>query len=158
VAVFVDLYKKTEQVRRQAEWMRQIQEKEHQSQLAEAADRLEVETRRNRFFTLAVDMLAIAGFDGYFQQLNPTWQKILGFTEEQLKEKPLVHFVHPEDRAATEEQLQKLPGELDSTYVENRYRSNQGGYRWLGWTAAPFAEEGLVYIFARDITERKVAE
>ena len=30
--------------------------------MAEATDRLETETKRNRFFTLAVDMLAIAGY------------------------------------------------------------------------------------------------
>jgi PAS domain S-box-containing protein len=159
VAVFVDLYKKTEQVRRQAAWLRQIQEQEHQSRMAEAANRLEVETRRNRFFTLAVDMLAIAGFDGYFKQLNPTWHRSLGFSDEELKSRPLVDFVHPEDRADTEEQLRELTTQgMASAYFENRYQSKQGGYRWLGWTAAPFAEEGLVYVFARDITERKIAE
>ena len=61
VAAFVDLHRKTEKVKQQAEEMRRLQEREHERQMAEAADRLEVETRRNRFFTLAIDMLAIAG-------------------------------------------------------------------------------------------------
>ncbi|HZM50142.1 MAG TPA: ATP-binding protein, partial [Vicinamibacteria bacterium] len=43
-------------------------------------------------------------------------------------------------------------------YFENRFAAKSGGYRWLGWTAAPFAAEGLVYIFARDLTERRHAE
>ncbi|PYQ01478.1 MAG: histidine kinase [Acidobacteria bacterium] len=146
VAAFVDLYKKTEQVKRQAELMRQLQEREHRTQLAEATDRLEIETKRNRFFTLALDMLAIAGFDGHFKQLNPSWEKTLGFTDEELKAKPLIEFVHLEDTGAS------------IAYFENRYRTKTGGWRWLGWTAAPFAEEGLIYIFARDLTERKVAE
>jgi PAS domain S-box-containing protein len=158
VAAFVDLYKKTEQVKRQAELMRQLQEREHRTQLAEATDRLEAETKRNRFFTLAIDMLAISGFDGYFKQLNPSWEKTLGFTDEELKSKPLIEFVHREDRASTEEQLHRLQTGASIAYFENRYRTKAGGWRWLGWTAAPFAEEGLVYIFARDLTERKVAE
>ncbi len=158
VAAFVDLYKKTEQVKRQAELMRQLQERAHRTQLAEATDRLEAETKRNRFFTLAIDMLAIGGFDGYFKQLNPSWEKTLGFTDEELKSHPLIEFVHLEDRASTEEQLHKLQTGASIAYFENRYRTKAGGWRWLGWTAAPFAEEGLVYIFARDLTERKVAE
>jgi PAS domain S-box-containing protein len=164
VAVFVDLYKKTEQVKRQAEQMRLLQEKEHRTALAEAEDRLEAETRRNRFFTLAVDMLAIAGFDGFFKQLNPAWERTLGFAESALKARPYIEFVHDEDREATAQHLARCCsadfalGEADSTYFENRFRHKDGRWRWLGWTAAPFAEEGLVYIFARDITERKVAE
>jgi PAS domain S-box-containing protein len=158
VAAFVDLYKKTEKVKQQAEMMRELQEREHRTQLAEATDRLEVETKRNRFFTLAIDMLAIAGFDGHFKQLNPSWEKTLGFSDEELKAKPLIEFVHLEDRASTEEQLQKVQTGASIAYFENRYRTKVGGWRWLGWTAAPFAEEGLIYIFARDLTERKVAE
>ena len=103
-------------------------------------------------------MLAIAGFDGHFKQLNPSWEKTLGFTDEELKAKPLIEFVHLEDRASTEEQLHKLQTGASIAYFENRYRTKTGGWRWLGWTAAPFAEEGLIYIFARDLTERKVAE
>src|SRR5437867_5927207 len=73
VAVFVDLFKKTEQVRDQARQLHEFEEAQHRRELAEAVDRLEAETKRNRFFSLAVDMLAIAGFDGYFKQVNPSW-------------------------------------------------------------------------------------
>jgi len=62
VAVLVDLHKKSELVRRQAEQLRQMEEFRHQRQLAEVADRLEAETKRNRFFTLSLDLLAISSF------------------------------------------------------------------------------------------------
>jgi PAS domain S-box-containing protein len=158
VSVFVELYKKTEQVKRQGEQMRLLQEREHQRQLGEAVDRLETETRRNRFFTLALDMLAIADFAGTFKQLNPSWERTLGFSDQELTARPLLEFVHPDDREATGEQLEALRGGASITYFENRFASKGGGYRWLGWTAAPFAAEGLVYIFARDLTERRRAE
>ena len=158
VSVFVDLYKKTEQVKRQGEQMRLLQEREHQQQLGEAANRLDVETKRNRFFTLALDMLAIADFSGTFKQLNPSWERTLGFTHEELTARPLLEFVHADDREATAQQLEALRAGAPITYFENRFASKSGGYRWLGWTAAPFAAEGLVYIFARDLTERRRAE
>ncbi|HEY3119653.1 MAG TPA: response regulator, partial [Vicinamibacteria bacterium] len=159
VAALVDLHKRAEHVRTQAAELRERQEKQHQTQLAEAADRLEAETKRNRFFTLAVDMLAIAGFDGVFKQLNPSWQRALSYTEEQLKGRPFVEFVHPDDRDSTQAQLRKLTAGSDTTvYFEIRFQRKDGTYRWLGWTAAPFAAEGLLYVFARDITDLKQAE
>src|SRR5687767_3753618 len=90
VSVFVDLYKKTEQIKAQADQMRLLQEREHRRLLAEAADRLDAETKRNRFFTLALDMLAIADFQGTFKQLNPSWERTLGYTYEELRSRPLL--------------------------------------------------------------------
>jgi len=158
VAVFVDLYKKSEQVRAQAEQLREMEEAHHRRQLADAVDRLEAETRRNRFFSLAVDMLAIAGFDGYFKQINPSWHKVLGYPEEELKARPLIDFVHKDDRAATMREISRLSLGSATEYFENRYHCSDGTFRWLGWTAAPFPAERLVYIFARDITAQKQAE
>ena len=55
----------------------------------------------NRFINLSVDMFCIAGFDGFFKSLNPYWQKVLGFTTQELMAKPYLEFIHPEDRQAT---------------------------------------------------------
>ncbi|MCI0745406.1 MAG: ATP-binding protein [Verrucomicrobia subdivision 3 bacterium] len=158
VSVFVDLYKKAEQIRLQGEQLRKLEEAEHRRKLAEVADRLEIETRRNRFFTLALDLLAIADFDGCFLQINPVWEKVLGFSEEELKSKCGLDFVHPEEHAAMAAQLDQLRNGQCATYFEGRYRCKDGSYRWLAWTASPFVSERLIYIFARDITTRKQHE
>src|SRR5258708_40117074 len=79
VSVFVELHRQTELITRQAEQLRNLEESRHQRELAEVADRLEAETRRNRFFTLALDMLGIADFDGRLLQLNPSWENALGY-------------------------------------------------------------------------------
>jgi PAS domain S-box-containing protein len=158
VSVFVELYKKTEQIKQQAERLREIEEAEHKRALAEAETRLDAETKRNLFFMLAVDMLGILSFDGYFLQLNPSWEKSLGLSNEELKTAPLLELVHPDDRLATAHQVDQLKGGLVTTYFENRYRCKDGSYRWLGWTASPFPAEKLIYIFARDITTRKLSE
>ncbi len=114
---------------------------------------------RDRFFTLSLDMLCIAGFDGHFKELNPMWEKTLGFTVEELKTKPFIEFVHPEDQESTIAVAQKImtTGE-DVVSFENRYLCKDGSYKWLLWSATVSLEEQLYYAVARDITERKQAE
>src|SRR5215472_4049266 len=79
VSVFVELHRQTELIKRQAEQLRQAEEARHQRELADAEDRLQAETRRNRFFTLAPEMLGIANMDGYLLQANASWERILGY-------------------------------------------------------------------------------
>jgi PAS domain S-box-containing protein len=110
------------------------------------------------FFDLVPDLLCIASAeDGYFKELNPAWEKTLGFTREELLSKPLVEFIHPDDRASTmlevEMQLKRQP----TAYFENRYICKDSSYRWLAWMATP-AKGNLLYATARDITEHKKAE
>jgi PAS domain S-box-containing protein len=62
----------------------------------------------DRFFTLSIDLLCIAGFDGYFKRLNPSWERVLGYRIEDLTSSPFLDFVHPDDRAATIAEMQKL--------------------------------------------------
>jgi len=157
VSVFVELYKRTEEIKRQAERLRHLEEAALKRQLTDAVDRLEAETKRNRFFTLSLDMLAIADFDGFMLQLNPNWEKTLGYNENELRTRPGIEFVHPADQAGMAREMNRLRAG-ESCYFEGRYRCKQGAYRWLGWTAAPFPAERLIYIFARDITPQKNSE
>ncbi len=158
VSVFVELYKKTEQIKQQAERLREIEEASHQRQLAEAADKLEKETERNRFFTLALDVLGIGDFNGRLLQVNPAWEKLLGYCEEELKSTEVLNFVHPDDRPSIAERIYALKKGRVLEYFEVRCKHKDGSYCWLGWTAAPFPAEKLIYIFGRDITPRKLAE
>jgi PAS domain S-box-containing protein len=120
-------------------------------------ERLEAEVKRNRFFTLSLDLLCIAGLDGYFRQLNPSWERTLGYTNEELKSRPFLEFVHPEDRETTLAAKRKLAaGEL--VRFEIRCLAKDGSCRWLLWNAAPHPEEQLIYAVAHDVTERKQAE
>ncbi len=49
------------------------------------------------FFTHALDMLSIVGFDGYFKKINAAWSRQLGYTDADLLRSHLSAFVHPDD-------------------------------------------------------------
>jgi PAS domain S-box-containing protein len=110
------------------------------------------------FFAHSLDLLCIAGLDGYFKRLNPVWEKTLGFSRAELLARPYLEFVHPDDRAVTAAAAQKLATGAPLATFENRYRSKDGSHRWLSWSAVPVAGQGLMYAAARDITDRKQTE
>jgi PAS domain S-box-containing protein len=104
-----------------------------------------------RFFDLSVDMLCIAGTDGYFKHVNRSWSRILGYSAEELMSIPYLDFVHPDDRDLTIAEATKLALGFETVHFRNRYRCKDGSYRWLAWTAGG-AQGDVIYAGARDIS------
>ena len=109
-------------------------------------------------FRLSPEMLCIAGFDGYFQRVNPAFGKVLGYSDAELLARPFVEFVHPDDREKTNGELSKLAESRPCINFENRYRCRDGSYRWLSWTAMPQPGGRRIYAVASDVTDRKRIE
>lgn len=109
------------------------------------------------FFHLSLDLLCIAGTDGFFKRVSPSFTKVLGFTPEELLSKSLLEFIHPDDRKPTLAEIDKQSDGRPTIYFENRYICKDGSYKWLAWTSAP-SKEGLLYAVARDITQQKAIE
>ena len=112
----------------------------------------------NRFMDLSVDLFCVAGFDGFFKILNPSFEKTLGFTTKELMAKSYLEFIHPDDRPTTVEERDRLEGGKATLAFENRYLCRDGSYKWLLWNAVSVSEQEAIYAVARDITERKRAE
>src|SRR6202521_4729518 len=110
------------------------------------------------FIDLSLNLLCIAGTDGYFKHVNPAWETTFGYTREELLSRPYLEFVHPDDREATITEAANLASGRSTLSFENRYRCKDGSYRWLLWSAVVRAERGLIYAIAADITERKCEE
>lgn len=116
-----------------------------------------MELENEGFFQLTPDLLCIAGMDGRFKRVNPSWSQTLGWSESELLSAPWLQFVHPDDRAATEREGARLATGLDTIRFENRYRCKDGTYRWLQWSSKPALDEQLIFAAARDITEQRDA-
>src|SRR5712692_9860093 len=110
------------------------------------------------FFDLSVDMLCVAGYDGYFKRLNPAWTQTLGFTQAELTARPYMDFVHPDDRLATVAEAEKLTQGAKVIHFRNRYECRDGTYRWLAWAAMPAGSGDLIHAVARDVTQEVEAE
>ena len=121
-------------------------------------ERRMTEEELDQLFTVSLDMLCIAGFDGYFKRINPAWEKTLGVPIEELLSKPFNEFVHPDDRVRTAAESERLDEGEQVISFENRYRCGDGSYRWLLWNATPSLDNKLIFAVARDVTQRKEAE
>jgi PAS domain S-box-containing protein len=112
----------------------------------------------DRFFTLSLDMLSIAGFDGRFKRVSPAFERILGFTPAELAGQSYSTLVHPDDRDAVAAALERLGMEIETTSFECRVRSKDGSYKWILASTVACQEPGAIYSAARDITRRKRSE
>jgi two-component system, sensor histidine kinase and response regulator len=128
------------------------------NQIGLYVDRRRAQEELDRFFALSLDMLCIAGFDGYFKRVNRSWERTLGYNEAELLSRPYIEFIHPDDRDVTRVQAGRLSDGHDIMYFENRYLHKDGTIRWLLWSSTPFAQQQIVYASARDVTEQKAAE
>lgn len=104
-----------------------------------------------KLFDLSMDMMCVAGTDGHFLQVNPAFERVLGWTEDEMYARPIISFIHPEDREPTVGALQALGEGSEVIDFENRYQHRDGSVRRLQWRAVPAGE--LIYAVARDVTE-----
>lgn len=111
-----------------------------------------------RLFDLSLDLVCIAGLDGYFRRVNASWTRVLGWTESELLARPVEAFMHPDDRERTLNARAALARGIPVRGLENRYLCKDGGFRWLAWQSSVELDTGRVYAVARDITQRRLRD
>lgn len=113
----------------------------------------EQEQELQNFFRLSVELMCIANFDGYFKKVSKSFVDLLGYSEQEMLEKPYYTFVYPEDLDNTVHELQRIAEGNQSIRFENRYVKKDGSIVRLMWTASHNPEDNLVYATAADITQ-----
>jgi diguanylate cyclase (GGDEF)-like protein/PAS domain S-box-containing protein len=111
-----------------------------------------------RFFDYAIDMLCVADASGHFLKVNRAFERVMGYSREELLARPFVEFVHPDDRAETVAETSRLSTGMLCLRYENRYRAKDGSCKFISWTCYPDPETGLMYAVARDVTEERERE
>ncbi len=118
-----------------------------------AKERSRIGEANARWFAMSNDLLCETSLDGYVTRLNDQWERVLGWTREELMSRPYVEFMHADDAPAF------AAATLDGGPVidlESRFGTKDGSWRWLLWSAR--SDQTRFYAVAKDITERKRLE
>ncbi|WP_339881240.1 PAS domain S-box protein [uncultured Algoriphagus sp.] len=119
---------------------------------------IEEYSNAEKFFNLSHDLICIAGTDGYFKKVSPSFTNLLGWDNETLTSKSFFELIHPDDVEKSQRELEKLAqGELSIEFC-HRFSAKNGEYKTLEWAASPEPESGHIYAIARDITDSKLKE
>src|SRR6516165_8409834 len=113
------------------------------------------DTEVTELLDLALDLICVAGLDGYFKRVNKAWTNVLGYTKEELLTQPWITLVHPDDQEATIAEATNVFQGYKTMRFRNRCRSKNGSFRWIVWTAAATADGQFFYATGRDVTETK---
>jgi PAS domain S-box-containing protein len=120
----------------------------------------------NQLFQLitenAADMIAVVDGAGHRLYNSPAYQKVLGYSAEELSSGTSIDQVHPSDRERVLRATQRARVTGKGQTLEYRMRDKQGAWHDLESTASPVPNasgnvERLVVV-NRDVTERKRAE
>src|SRR5450755_3634032 len=121
---------------------------------------------RDQLFQLisenAADMIALVDSDGRRLYNSPAYQKVLGYSPEDLKNTSSFEQIHPDDRLRVVKAAEKARQTGCGERLEYRVRHRDGSWRSLESTASPIrnakGQTDKLVIVNRDITERKRAE
>ena len=111
-----------------------------------------------RFFNLSSSLFCIAGDDGCFKHINPAFNHLLGFDEEELVSRPYEDFIHPDDKATSKKKINELKNGKPVTSFQNRVIMYHGHYKWFSWTAFLPNANGDIYAIGQDCTEKVLLE
>jgi PAS domain S-box-containing protein len=110
----------------------------------------------------AADLIAVVDTTGNRLYNSPSYEKILGYSLEELRTTPALDQVHPDDRAEVVEASEEAKRTGLGRRLEYRIRHKNGTWRILESTASAVrnakGETERLVIVNRDITERKQAE
>jgi PAS domain S-box-containing protein len=121
---------------------------------------------RDQLFQLisenAADMIALVDCDGNRLYNSPAYQKVLGYSPEDLKTTSSIEQIHTDDRQRVLKAAEKARLSGQGERVEYRIRHKDGSWRTLESTASAICnakgQTDKLVIVNRDITERKRAE
>lgn len=103
-------------------------------------------------------LIATAGLDGYYKEVNPAFERILGWSEQESLSRPFLEFIHPDDRTAAIQTFARLKSGAPAVNFLDRNICKDGSHRWISWIVIPVAGRDIVFGIGQDVTEQKQAE
>ena len=113
----------------------------------------ELDTYR-MFFELSLDLLCTIDETMHFEELSPAWERVLGWSREELRARPLTEITHPDDLESMMAEASRLLDQESSTVDhEIRLRHRDGQWVTLSWMVA--VAGSTFFAAARDVTHEK---
>jgi two-component system, cell cycle sensor histidine kinase and response regulator CckA len=107
----------------------------------------------------AVDMIAVVTVDGRRLYNSPSYQKVLGYSPEELERASAYEQIHPDDVAAVKAAAEEARATGVGRCLEYRVRHKNGDWRVLESTASAVRDAsgkvGKLVIVNRDVTQRR---
>ena len=96
-------------------------------------------------FEATAPLLAVLDRDGRLQQVNAAWERLFGFSPQELAGQPLDGLVHPDDADALRRTLALASEPATAPPVALRHRAKGSAYHELLWEASP-AQDGVFWV------------
>lgn len=105
---------------------------------------------REQLWQLSRDAMMTVTAELKLHAVNPAWYRILGWTQAQVQDMPVLDLVHPADRADVQLAVSGLLQDSNTEQIETRLRHRDGHYLWFRWNAR--FDGRLLTAVGRDIT------
>lgn len=113
---------------------------------------------RDRLWTLSEDMLARADYSGMMSAVSPAWQRVLGWSQDELLTRPYATLMHPDDMPPTLDAITRMRDSGEPARFENRIATKDGTFKPIEWTVVA-EPDGINFIaVGRDLTANKTRE
>jgi PAS domain S-box-containing protein len=126
--------------------------------MEDITDRKVAEEDLRNVFEMTPDVIFVADFSGLLLRISPAASRISGYTDEEMRQRTFLYFIHPDDRAAMLAEIERVRKEGVTRAFTVRFRTRDGSYRWMEGSAAARPGENRIYAVARDVTERRLIE
>ncbi|HLG84903.1 MAG TPA: PAS domain S-box protein [Bradyrhizobium sp.] len=113
---------------------------------------------RQRIFETSQDLILVTDPVGTFVQVSPSSTAIVGYRPEEMIGRSAVEFIHPDDLAATRDEMRAARRGKQKRAFEARYVHKDGHDVFLSWTGTWSPPVRRHFFIGRDVTEQRAAE
>ncbi|MBU3188090.1 PAS domain S-box protein [Clostridium bowmanii] len=119
---------------------------------------LDIENYKN-LVNLTPQILCILSFAGKIKYSNPAFNKVFGYSNDEVQKLNLFSIVHPEDKNELEcALLSAHKKQLDAIIFEFRYKCKDGNFKLISWNIKFQWDQGIIYGTGRDVSNKRTLE
>lgn len=104
-----------------------------------------------------LDAVCVVDDEGLFVHISAGGERVFGYRPEEMVGKPMIGFVHPDDRERTLRAADEVVHGAEKIGFENRYLRKDGSIAYLSWSARWSESDRLRVAVARDVGESRRA-